>query len=358
MRAWLVRAAIAVLAVGGAALALEAVLRWHPTVLGNGFASGVLSKYTTRAGGIYYHDRQLRMNFMIPALKTRMYANGYVWEHETDALGFRNRPLHVPAEVMVLGDSIVYGQGVEFPDTFGAQLERLSGRTVANLGRQGDCAFQEAYLLTAFVDVFKPRWVLYVFSPNDIVDLYVYLSDRAMTEFVQSDIRAITYPPRIDPARALAEREARLRRRSLLKRIEENSYLIKMFNWLQYERRVRRAATHQQAALPPRRETDSPDVSHNPDALGWRYTAHAIAYMQSVAARAAARLVVISLGDRGQSTLLRAIAQGEGIDYLDATEVAESGDAWLPVDGHLSPTGARRLAQLATAYLARDPARR
>jgi hypothetical protein len=294
---------------------------------------------------------------MIPSLKTRMYANGYVWEHETDALGFRNRPLHVPAEVMVLGDSIVYGQGVEFPDTFGAQLERLSGLTVANLGRQGDCAFQEAYLLTAFVDVFRPRWVLYVFSPNDIVDLYAYLSDRAMTEFVRSDIRAISYPARIDPAQALAEREARLRRRSLLKRIEESSYVIKMFNWLRYERRVRRAATQQQAAL-PRRDTDSPDVSHNPETLGWRYTAHAIAYMQFVAARAGARLVVISLGDRGQSTLLRAIARREGIDYLDAAAVAESSDAWLPVDSHLSPAGARRLAELAVAHLAHDARRR
>jgi len=29
-----------------------------------------------------------------------MYDNGYVWQHQTGALGFRNDPLHVPADVI------------------------------------------------------------------------------------------------------------------------------------------------------------------------------------------------------------------------------------------------------------------
>ena len=107
-------------------LALEVVLRVCPTLLG----SPVAHQVHVAAGAIYYQDRDLGMNFMIPNMKTRMYANGYVWEDATDALGFRNRPLPVPADVMLLGDSIVYGHGVEFPDTLGAQLEQLSGRTV------------------------------------------------------------------------------------------------------------------------------------------------------------------------------------------------------------------------------------
>src|SRR5437773_5664824 len=57
---------------------LEIVLRVRPTLLGQGFASGALSRYTVRAGGIYYRDRNLRMNFMIPNYETTMYANGYV----------------------------------------------------------------------------------------------------------------------------------------------------------------------------------------------------------------------------------------------------------------------------------------
>src|SRR5262249_44873319 len=143
--------------------ALEVTLRWRPLLLGPAFANGALSRYTIRPGGIYYRDPRLRMNFMVPDFTTTMYYNGYVWHHQTDALGFRNQPLHVPADVVLLGDSIVYGHGVEFEQTIGYYLEQRSGLRVANLGRQGDCAFQEAYLLTEYLPVFKPRVVTVVF---------------------------------------------------------------------------------------------------------------------------------------------------------------------------------------------------
>ena len=140
--------------------ALEATLRWRPTLLGHAFANGALSRYSTRAGGIYYADRRLRMHFMIPNYRTTMYYNGYVWQHQTDALGFRNDPLHVPADVILLGDSVVYGHGVNFEHTVGHLLERRTGRRVVNLGRQADCAYQEAYLLTTHLPVFRPRIVV------------------------------------------------------------------------------------------------------------------------------------------------------------------------------------------------------
>src|SRR5215813_1526925 len=213
---------------------LEVVLRWRPTLLGEAFASGALSRYTVRAGGIYYRDRNLRMNFMIPNFETTMYANGYVWHHQTDALGFRNAPLHVPADVVLLGDSLVYGQGVEFEDTLGNRLEERSGLRVVNLGLQGDCAFQEAYRLTAYIDLFKPRFVVYVFTSNDIEDLYVYLSDSAMEAFIAQPVEGIRYPDRVPPEVALREREERIHRQSFWKRVEERSYVFKMGRWIQY----------------------------------------------------------------------------------------------------------------------------
>jgi hypothetical protein len=111
------------------------------------FAHGVRSRYTTRAGGIYYFDRSL-----------------------------------------LLGDSVVYGHGVEFEHTMGHYLERRSGLRVANLGRPGDCAFQEAYLLTAYLPVFTPRFVVHVFSPNDIQDLHGLLSEAAMRAFIAQPV--------------------------------------------------------------------------------------------------------------------------------------------------------------------------
>src|SRR2546428_8250861 len=96
---------------------LEAVLRAKPTLLGYAYANGALSKYTTRAGGIYYSDRNLRIHFMIPNHTAEMFANGYRWHHQSDSLGFRNPEPRVPADVVILGDSLVYGHGVEVEDT-------------------------------------------------------------------------------------------------------------------------------------------------------------------------------------------------------------------------------------------------
>lgn len=332
-------------------LGLEFTLRAYPTLLGETFASGALSKYTSRAGGIYYGDRNLRMHFMIPNMTTEMYTNGYVWQHQSDALGFRNKTLHIPADVVLLGDSLIYGQGVDFEQTVGYFLEQLADMAVANLGRQGDCAYQEAYLLTEYITVFKPRYVFYFFSPNDITDLYVYLSDNAMKEFIDQPVERIRYPPRIDPARALAERERRIRNRSFGKRLEESSYLIKMFNWIKYTLRVKRAPTVEQAQLGERRKAETPDVSHNENSLGWRYTKKAILYMKYVAAKHGAEFVIAPIAARPQFDILQRMAREYDVPFVDTWALMSNASSFLPRDGHLSPAGARLLAEIASNYL-------
>jgi hypothetical protein len=112
-------------------VALELVLRAYPLLLGDTYANGVLSKYTNRPGGIYYYDRALGMNFMIPDLTTTMYYNRYVWTHQTDTLGFRNRGPVVPSDVLLLGDSLIYGHGVEYEHTPGYLLHQITGLRVA-----------------------------------------------------------------------------------------------------------------------------------------------------------------------------------------------------------------------------------
>ncbi len=357
LRRALVPAALVTASVLVVLLAIEITLRARPTLLGPAFANGVLSRYSTRRGGIYYRDRNLGMNFMIPNHSAPMYANGYRWQHRTDAHGFRNDVLHVPADVMLLGDSLVYGQGVEFEDTLAAQLERRSGLRVANLGRQGDCAFQEAYLLTAYLPVYRARYVVHVFTPNDILDTYQYLSDAAMEAFIATPVERITYPPRQDVATALRQREERLRRGGWLRRVEQDAYVVKMFHWLRYMIRERQVSlvTPAWAARGPRRY-DSPDPMHDPRSLGWRYTEHALVYMDHVARRGGARFYMApSAGDRQQAILL-AIARRHGLAYID-TNPATRGEWLLPNDGHFSPLGARQLADVIAERFERDAAR-
>lgn len=328
---------------------LEVTLRWRPTLLGQVFANGALTRYTTRPGGIYYLDPGLGINFMIPNYRTTMYYNGYVWRHETDALGFRNRPLHVPADVVLLGDSVVYGHGVDFEDTLGYQLERRSGLRVANLGRQGDCAFQEAYLLTEYLPVFKPRLVVHVFTPNDIEDLYFYLREEAMEAFLAQPVEGITFPPRTDPATLLAARE---RRRSLLRWADDELYVAKMYHWIDYRYRQWRgvSALAVAEATPATPRYDRAQVRVDPDSLGWRYTAHALAYMKHRAAGAGARLVMAPMVAGRQLEILRSIAARHAIDIVDTSELY-AGPSFLPRDGHFTPHGAQTMARLIADHI-------
>jgi hypothetical protein len=336
-------------------VAMEAALRRWPLLLGHDFANGALSRYSTRAGGIHFFDRRLRMKFMIPNHRTTMYYNGYVWEHQTDALGFRNDPLHVPADLVLLGDSIVYGHGVNFEHTVGHLLERRTGLRVANLGQPRDCVFQEAYLLTANLPVFRPRVVVHVFTSNDIDDLYVYLANAVMEAFIAQPVDRITYPSRTDPAQLLAEHEKKIRNRPLLRRLDEEAYVIKIFQWLAFRvRELRASVPHAEAAYDPRMRHDVASVSTNPASLGWRYTTHALAYMKYLTDRAGARFVMAPFAEGRQIEILRGIAARHGIEIIDTAPLF-TGPTILPNDGHLTPHGARVMSDLIAAHLERRP---
>ena len=347
VRPFLARTLLLLLSSGVCLLGLEMVLRAWPMLLGDVFANGVLSKYHTRSGGIYYRDRRLRMHFMIPNLKTQMYYNRYVWTHESDAYGLRNRETSIPADIVLLGDSYIYGHGVDFEATVGHFLGQLTGLSVANLARQGDSAFQEAYLLTEYVAVFRPRFVFYVFSENDIPDLGAFLTREQMQAFVDMPLEAVRYPPRVELKQALSERDEQLRSRSLIRRIRESSYVFKAARWLKWRLGVGPAL-----AAPP-----SDEAADRESTLAWRYTKKAIAYMQYVATKHGAQLVIapITPFSTHDHKRLREIAAEYGLPFLD-TSALTSADAslWLPRDGHLSPEGARRFAEILAAYARRQ----
>lgn len=347
------RAAVAaVLVVVSSAVALggvELLLRARPQLLGRAFANGVLSKYTDGAGGIFYKDRLAQTRFMIPNYTTQMYANGYVWTHQTDALGFRNRTLSIPADIVLLGDSYIYGHGLDFGSTVGAILEGLTRMSVANLARQGDCPLQQAYLVTEFLPVFRPRYVFYFFFENDIADLYVFLDDAALQAFVDRPLADIHYGHRLDPAQALREREERLGQRPLLTRVKQSSYVYRAGRWLRWQLGLREAAAAPRRSIPEATDERS---------LAWRYTEKAILYMRAVAQRHDARFVIVPITPLTPRyrEILRRIAIQAGIDFIDTLALTGVDPSlWLPEDGHLSPAGARRFAELAAAYVAAHP---
>jgi hypothetical protein len=322
---------------------MEVSLRTWPGLLGQDFVNGVRSKYRTGPGGIFYRDNRLGIHFMIPNYRTEMYYNNYVWTHETDALGFRNRAVSIPADVMLLGDSMIYGHGVEIDSTVGVLLENMTGLRVANLARQGDCAFQQTYLLTEYIGTFRPGHVIYFFFENDISDLNQFLNDAAMRAFVARPLADIRYPPRTDPAVALRERETTLR--FWLVRLRDASYSLKAARWL-----LSRLGVAAVRAAPPTSYLD------DPSSLGWQYTRKAIAYMHWLSARHDAELAIVPIVPHHPHyrEILSRIAAELGVTYLD-TDAFTSADRslWLPGDGHFSVLGAQRMAALVAAHVGR-----
>src|SRR5262245_16579711 len=342
----LVVAAATALALG----IVEIVLRARPTLLGQAFANGVLSKYSDREGGIFYKDRQAQTRFMIPDFTTSMYANGYVWTHRTDALGFRNPHLSIPSDIVLLGDSYIYGHGVEVDATVAVILARLTGLAVANLARQGDCALQQAYLVAEFVPLFRPRYVFYFFFENDLADLYALLGEEGMRAYIEQPLESIRYPHRLEPAQALRERAERLARRSWLRRLKDGSYVYRAIGWLRWKLRVGEAQAAKSHPAPAAEDGGS---------LAWRYTRKAIRYMAAVSGGQGARFVIVPITPNTPrlQEILRAFAQDEHLDFVGTADLTMRADPslWLPGDGHLSAKGAARFAELAAAYVATHP---
>jgi hypothetical protein len=118
-----------------------------------------------------YFEDSTGMFFMHPSQRIRAYFNGYAWDHETDARGFRNPSGRRVDGTLLLGDSLIYGHGVDEAESVAGHLEARYGVPVYNLSRQGDCLYQHYVLLRMHLEAFAPeRVVLFVFQ-NDFDDL-------------------------------------------------------------------------------------------------------------------------------------------------------------------------------------------
>lgn len=93
----------------------------------------------------------------------------------TDARGFRNREDRSRADVALVGDSYVEGAYVSDDETAASDLERLTGRSVVNLGRSGYGTLQELEVLRAYALPLHPREVAwFFFEGNDLYDDETY----------------------------------------------------------------------------------------------------------------------------------------------------------------------------------------
>ena len=146
----------------------------------------LLVNFSLALSGLLLLALVLEMVFRLPPVAQKTGGNwpklkawmDYVWYNERNSLGFRDRE-HAYQKpkgayrILILGDSIAYGQMVEFKDIFPVRLEqKLNGagrQTVAvvNMSLMGWNTVEQLQALTAYGLRFQPDLVVIAFYLND-----------------------------------------------------------------------------------------------------------------------------------------------------------------------------------------------
>jgi hypothetical protein len=152
---------------------LNVLITSRPTLFGQYLGNYVLSRYGTKPGDMYFHVPELDAYLMWPDFETRAYYNGYFWHHETDSLGFRN-PAGRRGDIVLHGDSMIYGHGVEVERGVSEVLHDRYGWPTYNISQQGDCLYQTYLKSRLYLDDLSPRVVIHFAFQNDVRDLEIY----------------------------------------------------------------------------------------------------------------------------------------------------------------------------------------
>lgn len=339
--------------------ALEVSLRVLPLRRASALANDVYTAYGSFPGGIYFTEPRTRMNFMVPGFETENFWNGYSWRHRTDELGFRNPPGPRDRSLLLLGDSLIYGHGVEEEQTVAHLLRTRHGLPAYDMARQGDCLYQQYVLVRLYLDELKPRTVVLFVFLNDFRDLLSYRTAEELERMPETRLDFAALRGRVaelgrDPEYPVHRHAYRFRALRLLRGLARSLH----GDWI------------------PRAEAaDDPLAAAvlEEDSFGRasRYYRRALAdlHRRTAAAGADLRVVLLDVGpvvgpageratERLEKLLLEA-GRETGFSFLTTRDVFTGcGGCFLPGDGHLSPRGHGRLARFLAPRTRPRPPRR
>lgn len=146
----------------------ELTLRLFPGLVPGALGNEIYGPYR-RFGGMYYWDQPTNYRFMFPNDEREVRFNGYTWQHQTDELGFRN-PAGIESDVILIGDSMIYGHGVEVEQTVAAVL-REKGWKAYSLGQQGTSIDWQHAMISTYAGPLKAKTVYLFPLVNDFKDI-------------------------------------------------------------------------------------------------------------------------------------------------------------------------------------------
>lgn len=330
-------------------LVLELFLRFaHSWLLPVAISNEVATGYHAGWTGIYDWIPEDHLFRMRPNYSREMSFNGYTWQHRTDSRGLRHPREIDSAPVVLLGDSMIYGHGVEQGDTVREQLEKILGVPVANLGVQRGSIHTAYQMLEDPGLSFAPRVAIFFFLKNDLHDLVQAFTQEEMFGV----IRAAPGPLEVD---------------YLVPRSRSGWELVgeKLGGFYT----VRAVVTLVRLAYP---SFGRAREAHAAEPLLWQSDQEQLAMavhneilrrLNRLAAANDIRLlhVFIETGyeaprERMFKQILNSVCIEEGIPFLDlgvATGAAEAlgVEPFLPRDGHFSADGARIVAEAIAEWI-------
>ena len=305
-------------------------------------------------------------------------SSGTIWtrdfkiDHRIDAHGFRNsEPWPDRADIAVIGDSLVFGYGVEAGQAWPEILEdRLPGHTVVNLGLIGSGSQQHRRIYETFAKNLQPKLlVIAMFAANDFWDAELF--DRWLKAGSNGN-----YLEWRDFGRQLTALDVGRPIKSARFLLTRYSYL---YTLLRYARRVVRSQSTSEAV--PLEWSDGVILQLRPD-YQLDHAQHAVEggavfeivlnSIRAIDAEATAEgtrtLVVLQPSKEeiylpfvGKESLdisgrLRATLTELGIDYLDLRPAfvrnAEQGERlFFSNDGHPNAAGYRLIAEELSTYI-------
>ena len=313
-----------------------------PPVIGN----ELVRTYTTSVGGIYVFDGVTKINFCLPNLSQKALFNGFQWHHQSDSRGFRNPP-HTSSDVVLLGDSYIYGHGVEEDQTVASVLRRDYGWRVYNMARQGDSLPQEYTVFRLYYRELMPKKVILFPIINDFGDIANIRTDEEMA-----------HPPELSlDYQALRDR---LQDPTVTRQVGtayDRLYVYRLYRVLDQIRRARQA--HQGGGGSTSRDRYTNAL------IDPKLRAAASAYYRELFAdlvkicrenQIELKLCYINVGIRDERweeggkifrQFLIDLCKDYSVPYLEMhADQKDQPELLLPIDAHLSPLGHQKLAQL------------
>ena len=309
-------------------------------------------------------------------------STGTIWTrdfkitHRVDEFGFRNagawpeRP-----DVAVIGDSLVFGYGVEINDAWPQRLAAMTGKTVINLGLIGAGPQQYLRIYETFARERRPRWlVIGFFASNEFWDAQQY--DRWLASGAGGN-----YMEWRDFGRPGAEQVGTWKT-DLYLWLRKHSHVANLIDWAR--RALRRRPNTDSAQLLELGEGERLRLDLNylsaiarnsqPDNRFFDITAQALADIHRSASAQGTRLLIVFEPSKEEIYLplvdrvpldpagpLQSRLQEIGIAYLDLAPFfrarAQAGEKlFFENDGHPNAAGYRLIAEQVAAYLRSESA--